>query len=379
MLNKRIIISLICVTVLFCISCSMQKTESANVRGDTLKLDYAEHLTIIKHSAYYEIKLADPWKKGKTLHTYILINRHDSATSGTLPKGTIVYIPLKRSLVFSTAHASLLTTLDKQSSIAGVCDLQYMLIPSIQDGVKRKVIVNCGNSMAPDIERIIELSPDAILISPFENGGYGSLEKLHIPLIECADYMETSPLGRAEWMKFYGLLFGCEQKADSLFKVVEKSYLSLKRKAAISTNKPSVITERLTGSVWYVAGGQSTVGQMINDANGKYIFSYYQKSGSIPLSFENVLDKAANAERWFINYGGKRHVTYADLFAENPGYAQIKAFKEHNVYAVNSSVVPYFEETPFRPDYLLRDYILMIHPEMHVLGRLKYYYKVANK
>ena len=100
--------------------------------------------------------------------------------------------------------------------------------------------------MAPDIERIIALNPEAILLSPFENsGGYGKLDKLHVPIIEAADYMESSPLGRAEWMKFYGMLFkkdgnapktalaaSCEPKADSLFAKIEKEYLKLKAEAA---------------------------------------------------------------------------------------------------------------------------------------------------
>ena len=91
-------------------------------------------------------------------------------------------------------------------------------------------IVDCGDAMNPDIEKIVELDADAILLSPFENsGGYGQLEKLGVPLIECAEYMETSALGRAEWMRFYGLLYGCEAQADSLFAVVEKEYFSLSR------------------------------------------------------------------------------------------------------------------------------------------------------
>ena len=112
-------------------------------------------------------------------------------------------------------------------SIGGVCDLKYIKLQEVQDGCRTGSIADVGNGMNPDIEKIIDLHPDAIMLSPFENsGGYGRVEKLNIPIIECADYMETSALGRAEWMRFYGLLFGEAQKADSLFAEVEKTIMS---------------------------------------------------------------------------------------------------------------------------------------------------------
>lgn len=109
--------------------------------------------------------------------------------------------------------------------------------------------------MNPDIEKVIDMHPDGILLSPYENsGGYGRIEKLNIPILECADYMETSALGRAEWVRFYGLLFGKEAEADSLFAGVEEAYLSLRNQVKDITPKPTVITELKTGGTWYVPG-----------------------------------------------------------------------------------------------------------------------------
>ena len=315
------------------------------------------------------VELKDPWHEGRILHRYWLTedsnskrsSLHTSLSSLHSPLSTITF-PLQRSVVFNTAHASLIGMLNATDRIAGVADLKYMLLPDVQRRVQQGEIVDCGNSMSPDIEQIVSLHADAILLSPFENsGGYGRLEKLGIPIIECADYMETSPLGRAEWMRFYGLLFGCSQQADSLFSMVERAYCSLRDSVSTST-LPKILTERLTGSTWYVPGGKSTMGRLIADAGATYAWANDDHSGSLALSFETVLSKSGNADVWLMNTSSSQPFTYESLAAEYHGYTQFKAFREQNIYFINTLQVPYFEEVSFRPDLLLRDYITMLHP-----------------
>lgn len=328
-----------------------------------------------KYPLFTVVTLANPWDEGKVLHTYVLVNRKDSARVNHLPKGTLVYTPIERSVVFSTAHCQLLQSLGALDAIVGVADLKYILIPAIQHRVTTGKIVDCGDGMSPNIERMIALHPQALLLSPFENsGGYGKLEGLGCPVIELADYMETSPLGRAEWMKFYGMLFGCEQRADSLFAVVDSVYQQLKSQAQSWSEGASLLTERQTGSVWYCPGGKSTIGQMIADAHGKYAFSSDKHSGSLALSFEEVLEKAGNSEVWAFKYHGEHPMTKQDLLAEYRGYRVLRAYKQGKIYGCNSRIKPYFEETPFRPDFLLRDIIIMLHqPHASCLGKLRYY------
>lgn len=231
--------------------------------------------------------------------------------------------------------------------------------------------------MSPDMERIMELHPEALFISPFESSsGYGKLDKMGTPIIECADYMETTALGRAEWMKFYGILFGRECEADSLFHVVDSCYQAYRAKAAHLPLGRSVITERKTGSVWYCPGGQSTIAQIIRDAHGQYAFSRDGHSGSLPLSFEQVLDKAGQADVWAFKYSGGRPLSRRDLLDEFGGYAQLKAFKRGDIYECDSDSTRYFEEIPFRPDVLLREFVILLHPENAALGTLRYYHRL---
>ena len=411
-------------------ACQGGKTAAADAdAGDTLEMKYAKLLTIVKHGdgedasgngegaeyQYAEVNVANPWKAGTLLHRYILIPKGEEGdetvarlalqrTSGMGCTTDTVRTPVERSAVFIAPHCQLMYELGCQQAIRGVCDLNYINIPDVRkraasagkassgNASAQNSIVDCGSSMAPDIERIIALKPEAILVSPFENsGGYGKLDKLHIPIIEAADYMESSPLGRAEWMKFYGMLFGkaskaadgkaskavlsasCEATADSLFSQIEKEYLKLKAEAGKLPKGLSILTERKTGNVWYVPGGQSTIGILLKDANARYIFSDDQHSGSLPMSPEQILAKGKQVDVWAFKYFGGAPLSQVQLLQEYDGYKALAAFNRGNIYQVDTSTVPYFELTSFHPELLLREFIILAHGER--FGKLKFYKK----
>lgn len=326
--------------------------------GDTLRFKYATLLTVVKYPGRTHVEIKNPWKQGTTLHEYDFER------------------PLSRMVVSTTAHCQLIDWLGKVESVKGVCDAQYIHVPSIADGLRKATIADCGNALAPDIERIIDLKTDAILLSPFENsGGYGRIEQLGVTIVETADYMEVSPLARAEWIRLYGILLGCEQKADSLFRVVESNYLALRGKISKSQKGRSILTERKTGSVWYCPGGRSTIGQLIKDANGGYAFSDDTHSGSLSLPFEQVLDKAGDADVWaFLTYD-TTGMDEKRLLAEYNGYKELKAMTTGEVYECNTLSTRYFEEVPFRPDFILREFIQLLHPAID-MGGLKYYHRI---
>lgn len=388
------------VALLF-VACQGGKTASGE-GGDTLQMKYAELLTIVKHNdgAYTEAIIENPWKKGTTLHKYILVPKgkegdetvarlkDDIRENATLQMGShcdIVRTPLESNVVFTAPHCQLMYELGCKNAITGVCDKDYINIPDIKERVKLsdgkastsdtdKVIIDCGSSMQPDIERIISLKPEGLFISPFENsGGYGKLDKLHIPIIETADYMETSPLGRAEWMKFYGLLFKSEERSDSLFSSIEKEYLALKAEAAKLPQGLSILTERKMGSVWYVPGGKSTMGILLKDANAKYIFADDTHSGSLAYGPERILSKGTQIDVWAFKYFGGKALSKSDLLAEYEGYKVLKAFNSNSIYQVDTSTQPYFELTSFHPEILLREFIILAHPKATQFGKLRFY------
>ena len=344
--------------------------------GDTLHLQYSSLLSIVKHDGYTQVDIRNPWKEGMLLHSYILVPRQEELPQN-LPHGSIIRTPVARAAVFTTVHCSLLNTLGCSENIVAVADLKYIKIPFIQEQVRKGKIADCGNGLSPVVEKIMDVKPEVIMLSPFENsGGYGKLEEIDIPLVECAEYMENSPLARAEWMKFYGMLFGEKEQADSLFEVVDKNYQQLKVHAKEAGEGRSVLIDKMVGSVWYVPGGKSTIGQMIKDAGGRYAWTGDDHSGSLSLPFETVLEKAGDAEVWLYRYSSDHQQSYQELLSEYRGYRQLQAFADRNVYGCNVEQSLFYEESPFRPDWLLGDFIQILHPAMTFKIPLRYYQKL---
>ena len=364
------------------VSCGGRQTTASQEAGDTVVFKYATQLNIVRHKDYTEVVVKNPWKEGKILHSYLLvpdsIDPQDiSLTSHHSPlTSTIVRTPLRRSVMFTTVHCAMLMSFGCEQSIAGVADLKYIKIPWIHEQVKAGRITDVGEGMSPVVEKIIDQRPDALFLSPFENsGGYGRLEEIGIPIIECAEYMEPSPLARAEWLRFYGMLFGCESRADSLFAVVDSSYCALKGLFTVDKQK-SVLLDKVTGSVWYVPGGRSTIGQMIQDAGGNYPWADDDHSGSVSLPFEAVLEKAGEADVWLFRYSSDHDITPDELLSEHHGYDQFKAFRSGEIYGCDVERSLFYEESPFRPDWLLGDYIHILHPDIPDLPPLRYYKKL---
>lgn len=378
-MRKVTLLFLMLTLVLFLSACSgKDKTVSVFISGDTIPLRYADNLTLVNYPDYTIATLRNPWDTLKTLHTYILVPASQPLPAH-MPEGTIVRTPLRKSVIYSSVHCSLMDKLGAAGSIGGVCDLKYIKLPVIQDGYRNGTVTDCGDGMNPDMEKIIDLHPDAILLSPFENsGGYGRVEKLNIPIIECADYMETSALGRAEWMRFYGLLFGKAAESDSLFARVEADYLWWAGRVADIEDKPTVFADLKSGATWYVPGGRSTVGRTFADAGADYVFSDLKNSGSSPLSFETVYEKAKDADIWLIKYNMPEDKTYRDLKNDYAPYAGFRAFRERRVYGCNTGRVPYYEETPFHPEWLLEDLIKIFHPDVAKAEGGRYFRKLAD-
>ena len=376
---KKFILSAHIVTIVLLLSaCGGGSKTSSAFEGKILPLKYAENLTLIQGEGYTEARLRNPWDTTSILRTYILVDKNKEVPDH-LPEGTIVRTPLSKALVYTATHCHLIHELGAVKSIGGICEIQYIKVPEIVEGCANGTIVNAGEGTNPDIEKIIDLHPDALLLSPYENsGGHGQVEKLKIPIIECADYMETSALGSAEWIRFYGLLFGRETLADSIFAEVEKNYNNLKALATAQPTKPRLMCEMKSGSAWYVSGGRSTTGKLYADAGAEYVFSSYTNAGGVPLSFETVFDKAQDADVWLMKYNHPTDKTYQSLQEDYAPYANFKAFKEKNIYHCNTAYRPYYEDFPFHPDRVLKDLIKIFHPSLLPEYELKYFSKLAE-
>lgn len=315
-------------------------------------LTEAKLLTMEHHEGYTVAAVANPWGKGE-LQRYVLVP--DSVKlPDSLPEGTVVRTPLKNALVYSAVHTGLFTELGSPETVKGIVDAQYFTDSLVLEGVKAGKIADCGSSMAPTIEKVIEMKPDGILLSPYQDSNFGQLEKLKIPLIMCADYMEHTPLGRAEWIKFYGALVGKEKEAESIYNQVVADYNKLKEARKTAVNHPKVLTETVISGIWNVPGGKSYMAQVIQDAGGNYPWADDDHSGSLSLDFNQVLAVAKDADVWLVKSFDIN--TYDDLKGAYSLNEKFDAFKNRKVYTCDTNATRLFERFPFHPELLLLEF-----------------------
>ena len=362
-------------------SCSGNRSCGLSEAGDTLCFRYARNLTIVTYPDRTEVTMRNPWDTSSILAQYTLVksgkskvrNGNNNSSLLTL-NSSLVQVPLHNAAVFGSVHCALLHELGADDAVGGICDLEFFNLQEYKIGVAEGRIANLGNSLQPNIEQIINLNPDALMPSPFENsGGLGRIERLGIPIVWCADYMENTPLGRAEWIRFYGRLFGKADEADSIFNAVEKRYLELCDKVRNTNTKPRLLPEMPWSGQWTLPGSGSSSTKLYADAGADYLFAHLEGNGGIPLSTEKVVDKAVDADIWLIKHHGK--LDRQQMISDTPLLASIKA----PIWWCDTSVTLLYEETPFHPERLLENLIAILHPELGVESKYQYFQKSRVK
>ncbi len=332
----------------------------------------AKLLLMQRTADYTLVTVADPWKGG-VLHRYVLVP-DGASLPADLPDGTLVRTPIKNALVYSSVHTSLMRELGALDALRGVVDKQYFNDSDIAAGVADGRIADCGNSMNPTVERVIDMQPDAILLSPYQDASYGQIAKLDIPIIECADYLEYDPLGRAEWVKFYGELLGKRDEADSLYQAVVSAYQNMKDKAAAAQSHPTVVTEMVINGIWNVPGGQSYMARILHDAGGRYPWAGDPNTGSLALDFNQVLAVAQDVDYWFIKWTNINSLK--DLQGAYDLNKEMAAFQNKHVYVCDTDKSRFFDRIPFHPEVLLREFAAILHPELFPDYQPQMYYHI---
>lgn len=348
------------------------------LNGDTLT-SRSDLLTLVDCGDYIAAVIADPWNPGKRLASYALVPR-DAAVRPDVPQDfQIVETPLRRTVVYSSTNAAALDELGSLDAVAAVADGNYYPpTDTVARLIAAGLITDIGNGMSPKLETLVEISPDAILSSPYENAGHGVLDALKVPIIECADYMEPTPLGRAEWLLFLGHLFGKADQAESVYRQTVTDYAALADSvASAAVSRPKVLTELITSGVWYVPGGKSYMAHMLADAGAAYPWSDNDSSGSLQLDAAAVIDKASDADIWIMrNYGP---TTLASLRDISPLFSGIKAYTDGQIYNCDPSATAIFNDIAFHPERVLADFVTIFHPELMPGRSTAYYQKVEPK
>ncbi len=361
--------------VLLLLSSCNGRTEQADETGDTLLLRHARNLTIVEFPDRTEVTLLNPWDGTGVLASYVLVDKSKAISGKTKSSSQssgsgemLVAVPLHNAAVFGSVHCALIHDLGADEAIGGICDLEYINQPELRKAVAEGRVSNLGNSIQPSLEKLVDLSPDALMPSPFENsGGLGRIERLGIPIIWCADYMEHTPLGRAEWMRFYGRLFGRGEEADSIFSIVEQRYEELAAQAKNAKTRPRLLPEMPWSGQWTLPGAGSSSTKLYEDAGADYLFASLEGNGGIPLSTEKVVDKGIGADIWLIKHHGR--LDRRQMVSDTPLLASIKA----PIWWCDTSQTLLYEETPFHPERLLENLISILHPELGITSGWNYF------
>ena len=338
-----------------------------SVPGEILQkndvIEYASWFDYEEFSDYTKIVVKSPWDSTAYLQTYILVPKNQPLPD-SLPSGTLIRTPLERTVCFPSVTCGFLRELGVDSTIVGVAESQYIHIESIQEKIKNGQILDVGQAFNPDSEKLILIQPEAIFANTLQDAGIGQITKTGIPVIECVEYMEFIPLGQSEWLKFIALFFDKKDEADRLFSETKDRYNELKALVGDIKNRPTVFTETMYGNVWYLPGGKSYMAHLLSDAGANYIWKDNENSGSIALSFEQVLLEAEKADYWLIKYYDAKEMSYADLSSQNANYSLFQAYKNRRIQTLNTLKTAYYEELPIHPDIMLSDMISIFHPEL---------------
>ena len=257
-----------------------------------------------------------------------------------------------------SVHAALLYELGAADLVVGVCDAGYVVDSTLRRALLDGRLADFGNMLSPDRERMVEAGVNLILAPQVEGVDLGQLSSLGIPFVACADYMEATPLGRAEWMRYYGRLVGHGAQADSLFQSVEESYLNLCREGKARRKHPlRLLTDLPQGGTWLQPAGGSYLAALYADAGLLQCCRTGRGAGSVALSVEQVVAQAADADVWLIKYASPHDLTYTELLRQCPVAERIKAYRERKVWGCNTLCTPYYEQVPFHPDRLLDNLI----------------------
>ncbi len=331
-------------------------------------LKYASGFSIENSRDITIIKVSSPWPNAKESFTYALVPK-DKLASITLPADAydaIVGTPVENLVITSTTHIPSLEALGALDVVTGFPKTDLISSPAARKRIEQGQIKELGTNEDINTEVILEFNPDAIIGFGINdtNKAYETLQRSGIPIIYNGDWTEKTPLGKAEWIKFFAPFVDKEQEADSIFRNIENSYNEAKLLTQQITQKPTVLTGGLYKDVWHVAGGNSWMAQFLKDANADYLWSDTDNTGSIGLSLEAVLVKGAQADFWF---NPSLHASYKELSLANNHYEQFAAFKNKKVYsnAVKKGATGgllFYELAPQRPDLVLKDLIFILHP-----------------
>jgi len=367
---KQFISFIICLSLFTCKN-EPSKQLSDILQGNQLELKYAKGFSVKNYGTYKTLEIKSPWPNADKKYQFALLKEGYDVDFWTTERQrfeAVITLPVQNIVVTSTTHIPALELLGVEQTLVGFPGTDYVSSEKTRVRIDNGSIRELGKNEGINTEVLLELHPDVVVAFGVDgtNKSMEIIEKAGIPVIYNGDWVEKSPLAKAEWIKLFGALYNKEKEADSIFNQIERDYLEAKTIASKATFKPTVLCGAMYKDVWYLPNGTSPEAQFLKDANVNYLWKETTNTGSLALSFEAVFNKAKDAQLWL---SPSYYTSYKDLEKSNSHYTQFNAFQNKSIFSFSNTTgktggVIYYEMGIARPDLVLKDMIKICHPEL---------------
>ena len=350
-----------------CIQCKQNSISDKETAESKNQIHYAKGFSIVNYNGYSIVTVKNPWPKATKTYRYILKEKN-GIIPDSLKQNPVISVPIQTIVVTSTTHIPSLELLGEEKTLVAFPNLDYISSEKVRALIEAKKVKEIGNNQSLNTEVLIDLQPNIIIGYGIDNNNptLDNLQKSGLKVMLNGDWNEETPLGKAEWIKFFGALYGKPKEANKIFSKIAADYLATIGIAKKATTKPTVLAGDMFEDKWYLPKGTSWGSQLLKEANADYLWAETKGTGSLSLSFETVLERAQNADIWITSgqFGSIKAMSDS-----NPHYRQFKAFQQKNVYSFTrkkgkTGGVLYYELAPNRPDIVLKDILKIMHPEL---------------
>mgnify|MGYP005750614681 FL=1 len=359
-------------------SCQEKKTSS--LEKTPIPLSYAQGFEIFQGENFFEIHVTQGYTGAEKTYRYLVLDQ-----DATIPQegfDAVVQLPISQVALTSTTQIPHLDILGETSRLGAFPNPDLISSPKARSWISQGKVKDLGRGPSANPELVIDLQPSWIMISTLgEDLRYlDLLAQAGIPALINGEYVEQHPLGRAEWIKFTGILLGKYEESVKEFEKIEADYLEAEKliAEAQSLNRPKVLSGVMYQDIWYAPGAESWGARILENAGGAYVFSAENGTGSLQLNYEFVLDQAMDADFWI---GSADFPDLKSMGEAEPRYQSFSAWKEGNVFTYTAKKgetggLEYFELGYMRPDLILKDLIKILHPELLPEYELYFYQKL---
>lgn len=350
------------------VSCKNESVKPVQASAEN-EIIYANGFSLLNYDSFSILEVNRPWPNAVKPYKYILVEK-GSVIPDSLKRLPLITIPISNYIVTSTTHIPALELLNETKGLIGFPGLDFVSSKVVRERINHGEIVDIGQNEQLNTELILDIEPDVVIAFGMDgvNSALQSLTNAGVDVVYNGDWAEQSPLGKAEWIKLFGALFNKQNQATEIFNKIVYDYNATLESIKGVVKKPTVMSGAMYQDVWYTPQGDSWMALYFKDAQANYIWKESKGTGSLALSFEEVYEKAENADFW-INPG--QYETLESLKLANPHYSQFNSYKNASVYSLTEQKgetggVLFFELGPARPDLVLKDLVSIFHPHLLV-------------